>query len=187
MGKIFLCSDWHFCHIQPFLYEPRGCQSPQEMNEKIIRNHNAIVSYDDDVYCLGDLVMNDTEAGIRCIKRLNGKIHIITGNHDTLKKIEQYKTCRNIVEICDGKWLKINGQMIYLSHYPCLTSNMDEDSKPFNRRIVNFCGHCHTTDKFLDIDKGLIYHVEMDAHDCTPIDAEVALKEVKDYVEKREK
>ena len=182
MGKIYLCSDWHFCHQQDFLYSPRGFKNQHEMNKAIIERHNAIVQPDDDVYCLGDCVMNDNEEGIKCIKQLKGNIHIICGNHETNTKIKLYGECHNVVEIIDAKWLKYKKQMFFLSHYPCLTDNHDAD-KPLSRRIISLCGHCHTQDKWLDWDKGLVYHVEMDAHNCTPILIDDILIDIKNKIE----
>lgn len=178
MGNIWICSDWHFCHEKDFLWKPRGFKNQYEMNAAIIENHNAIVQPEDDVYCLGDCVMNDNDEGIRCIKRLKGKIHIIRGNHDSNARIELYKDCHNVIEVCDAKWLKTNKQTFFLSHYPCLTDNHDED-KSLNRRIISLAGHTHTKDKWLDWNKGLIYHVEMDAHNCKPIPIEQIIEDIK--------
>ena len=71
------------------------------MNLTIVANWNDIVQPDDDVYHLGDFVMNDIDAGIELIKQLNGRIHLIRGNHDTDAKVQRYLECPNIVEI---KW-----------------------------------------------------------------------------------
>ena len=125
--------------------------------------------------------MNDNEEGIKCIKQLKGKIHIICGNHDTLTKFKLYKSCPNIVEICDAKFLKVDKQNFFLSHYPCLTSNFDEE-KPLNRRIISLAGHYHTKDKWIDFNKGLIYHVEMDAHDCKPVNIRNIITEIKEHL-----
>ena len=59
MSQIWITSDWHFCHSQPFLYEPRGFKNQYEMNAAIIERHNAIVQADDEVYALGDCILND--------------------------------------------------------------------------------------------------------------------------------
>lgn len=181
MSQIYFCSDWHFCHSQPFIYEPRGFKNVYEMNEAIIERHNNIVGPYDDVYCLGDCILNDNEYGIKCLKSLKGNIHIIRGNHDTDARIELYKDCYNVVEVCDAKWLKVGKQNFFLSHYPCLTDNHDDD-KPLNRRVISLCGHTHTPDKWHDWDKGLIYHVDMDAHGCQPISAEQIIKEIKEKI-----
>ena len=73
---IWLTSDWHFCHNKPFLYEPRGFENQYEMNEVLISNYNKLVGRDDDVYCLGDCMLSDTELGLKCLESLKGKIHI---------------------------------------------------------------------------------------------------------------
>ena len=73
MSKIWLTSDWHFCHEKEFLWSPRGFKNQYEMNAAIIERHNSIVLPDDDIYCLGDCIMNDNEEGIRCIKTIKGK------------------------------------------------------------------------------------------------------------------
>ena len=181
MSEIYVTSDWHFCHNQPFLFEPRGFSTPEEMNAAIIKNHNKIVTDEDDVYCLGDCIMNDNEEGIKCIKQLKGKIHIIRGNHCTDARIALYKECWNVVEVCDAKFLKVDKQNFFLSHYPCLTSNFDEE-KPLNRRIISLAGHYHTKDKWIDFNKGLIYHVEMDAHDCKPVNIRNIITEIKEHL-----
>ena len=136
---------------------------------------------EDTAYCLGDCVMNDNEEGIKCIKQLKGNIHIICGNHETNTKIKLYEECYNVVEITDAKWLKHKKQIFFLSHYPCLTDNHD-DGKPLNRRIISLCGHVHTPDKWHDWNNGLIYHVEMDAHNCTPISAEQIINDIKEKI-----
>ena len=151
------------------------------MNVVIIEIHNAIVQADDEFYALGDCILNDNEEGIKCIKQLKGQIHIIRGNHCTDARIALYKECNNIVEIVDAKWLKYKKQMFFLSHYPCLTDNHDTD-KPLSRRIVNVCGHCHTQDKWLDWDKVLIDHVEMDGHGCQVVNIEQIINDIKEKI-----
>lgn len=176
---IYLTSDWHFCHNQPFLYEPRGFTNVYEMNEAIIKKHNSIVQPEDDVYCLGDCMLNNNELGIKCIKQLKGNIHIIRGNHDTDTRIELYKQCYNIVEICDIKIIKYSkSKRFYLSHYPTLTSNFDDNRRP---PLINLCGHSHTKNKFIDADKGSIYHVELDAQDLLPVSIEQIIQDIKEF------
>jgi len=175
---IWITSDWHFCHDKEFLYKPRGFDNVADMNAAIVKNHNKVVKDTDDVYCLGDCVLNDLEQGIEYIKQLKGNIHIIKGNHDTDRKIEIYKTCHNVVEICDIKIIKYSKKIsFYLSHYPTLTGNLDDMIT--KKKLINICGHSHTNNKFTDIDKGLIYHVEVDAHNCYPVSIEQILIDLK--------
>jgi calcineurin-like phosphoesterase family protein len=179
MSNIWATSDWHFGHDKSFLYSPRGFDNVYDMNEAIIKNYNSVVQPDDDVYVLGDLMLNDNEAGMRCIKSLKGNIHVIRGNHDTDARMELYDTCYNIVEICEGEFLRYGKYHFYLSHYPTLTSNIDND-KPLKARMISLCGHSHTQDPFADFSKGLIYHCEVDAHNLYPVAIEDIIKDLKE-------
>lgn len=180
---IYFTSDWHFCHDKEFVYVPRGFSSIEQMNKAIVNNHNSVVNTDDDVYVLGDLMLNNNEQALEYIKQLNGNLHIIRGNHDTDERLKLYLNLNNVVEISEAKHFKYNKYHFFLCHYPCLTSNMDID-KPLRARLINLCGHSHTTNKFNDFDKGLIYHVEMDAHDCYPVNIDQIIEEIREELQK---
>lgn len=181
MSKIFITSDLHFCHNKPFLYEPRGFTNIYEHDSIIIKNWNSVVDIDDDVYVLGDLMLNNNELGITNIKNLKGKIHVVRGNHDSKNRIALYQDCYNIVEITEGQFLKYGKYHFYLSHYPCLTSNHDMD-KPLKVRIISLCGHRHDKNKFCEMDKGLIYHTELDAHNCYPVLIDNIIEDIKSFL-----
>lgn len=177
---IWFTSDLHFCHNKSFLYEPRGFISVQEMNDAIIRNWNQVVSDDDLVYILGDLMLNDNELGCKCFNQLKGDKVIILGNHDTDNRKELYRHLRGVNGLSSIKYahqIKYNGYNFYLSHYPTITSNNDYN-KPLKKRLINLCGHTHTKDKFIDMDKGIIYHVELDAHNNTPVSVEQIIEDL---------
>jgi calcineurin-like phosphoesterase family protein len=180
MGKIWLVSDTHFGHNQAFIYESRGFNTTWGHDKTIIENWNNLVDVDDDVYHLGDVMLGDNDYGLSCLKQLKGRIHIIRGNHCTNTRMELYKTCWNVTEVCEGKFLRYGKYHFYLSHYPCLTSNNDDD-KPLKARTISLCGHSHTRDKFQDMDKGLIYHCELDAHDNKPILIDDIIEDIKNY------
>lgn len=183
MSKIWLTSDLHFLHNKEFLYKPRCFDSVEEMNEAIIERHNALVDDEDDVYICGDLCLGGGGEGALSaakylIERLNGKLHIILGNHDTPARIKMYKTCKNIVDIKYADMIHYKGYHFYLSHFPTLTANLDGD-KPLKARVINICGHSHAEDKFIDMDKGLIYHAELDAHSCYPVLLDTIIEDIK--------
>ena len=179
MNKIWITSDLHFCHDREFIYGPRGFKSVHEMNETIIKNFNEVMDWTDTLYILGDCFLNNNEEGMKLMQRLPGnKQHIVWGNHDT--------DARKLLMLNEG-WdgehaavLKYNGYHFYLSHYPTITSNYDED-KPLKRRTINLCGHTHTKDRFSDMDKGLIYHVELDAHNNCPVLIDNIIWDIKHY------
>ena len=117
MGKIWLTSDLHLGHDRNFIWDPRGFNSVEEHDETIIKNWNELVSPDDTVYCLGDLMLNDNEGGCRKLNQLNGKIYILYGNHDTATRVQLYANIRpNILGLGLAYILKYKGYRFYLSH-----------------------------------------------------------------------
>jgi len=167
MGKIFISSDTHFGHDRDFIWHPRGFNSVHEMNEEIIRRWNEVVSWEDEVYLLGDCMLGDNEKGIRNLNRLNGKIWILTGNHDTATRIQMYVNIRpTILHLGYVTTLNYEGYHFYLSHYPTLIGNYDD--KGLKKGYINLCGHYHTNDPFADWDKGKIFHTELDTNNCYP-------------------
>lgn len=178
MNNIFFASDPHFCHNKEFLYGPRGFSNEWEMNEALIKNWNNIVKYNDTVYLLGDIMLCNNEEGLNCLRRLNGNIKIILGNHDTNNRIELYKELYNIDILGYAAVEKLEGYRFYLSHYPTLTSNADDNDKPLKKKTINLCGHSHTSDKWYHWSQGLIYHVEFDAHKNSPVPLEVVIEDL---------
>lgn len=178
---IYITSDLHFFHNRDFIYKARGFETVGQMNNIIVKNWNNIVTPEDDVYILGDLMLGGTDKitdGISYILSLQGKLHIVRGNHDTDKRWELYKTLPNVVELENSIYLNYNKYHFYLSHYASITSNNDYD-KPLRARLLNLCGHIHTKDKWCDFDKGYIYHCELDAHDCKPISIDTIIEDFK--------
>ena len=120
LSKIYLTSDLHLCHNKPFVYEARGFDSIEEMNEEYVKRWNDTVNEEDDVYVLGDLVLNDPEVGIEYLKKLKGKIHIVLGNHDTPRKQQMYAELPNVVEIAWAIMLRYKKYHFFLSHLMCI-------------------------------------------------------------------
>ena len=185
MSKIWITSDWHFNHDREFIWHARGFDCIETMNETIVERHNAVVAPDDDVYVLGDLCLGGAVPGITAknqelIERMNGRLHIILGNHDTPARAEMYRMCKNVVSVLYADVLHYRGYHFYMSHFPTLTANLDED-KTLKARIINLCGHKHATDKFIDFDKGLIYHVEVDSHNCYPENIDNIIEDIKHF------
>lgn len=178
MGKIFFTSDTHFCHDRDFIYGPRGFKNVTDMNEAIIQRWNSIVSPEDTVYHLGDVMLNNNEQGIRCLKRLNGKIIILKGNHDTDTRLCLYSDCPNveILEKC-ADYFTYNKIKFYMSHYPTITTNFDEE-KNLARATINLFGHTHQQTNFY-LGNQFMYHVGLDSHNCYPVDIDTIIKDIK--------
>lgn len=180
MSKIFITSDLHFCHNKPFIYEPRGFSSVYEMNEEIIRRWNEVVSWDDTVYLLGDVMLNNNYEGCKYLNRLAGNIYILTGNHDTLTRIQEYVNIRpTILHLGLAYILKYQGYHFYLSHYQTITTNFDDD-KPLRRKILNIHGHTHSKEIFSSQYPGC-YNCALDAHNCFPISLDKIISDYNDF------
>jgi len=179
MGEIFFTSDTHFCHQPSFLWEPRGFTNVKEMNETIVERWNSVVKPEDEVYHLGDFALNDIDAAIPYINRLNGTIRWIIGNHDTDKKrVKIVDECPNVWEIGYADLIKYDKKFsIYMSHYPTLTANFDD--KKFSQHILALHGHTHQRTNWLQLNNPFMYHVGVDSHNCTPVHIDEVIADIK--------
>lgn len=164
MAEIYFTSDLHFCHDKNFLYEPRGFSNIQEHDESIIKNWNEIIKTEDLVYVLGDCVMGTAE-NANILTRLNGSKILCIGNHDSPAKIQKYRELNIFENIYYAYFIKFNKINFYLSHYPTLTTNKDENLKT---TIWNICGHSHIKTHKDPISSNS-FHCELDACDNKPI------------------
>jgi calcineurin-like phosphoesterase family protein len=114
----YFISDLHFGHKNCLAFDNRPFTTIEEHDEYIISSWNDTVGVDDDVYILGDISWYNSTKTIEIFSKLNGRLHLIKGNHDTtvLKNPE----LRNLfVEITDYKELFIDKDTsIVLCHYP---------------------------------------------------------------------
>ena len=142
------------------------------MNEEQIRKWNEIVKPEDEVWFLGDGMMNDNAAGATCFSKLNGKIHIVTGNHDTSARIEIYKQLG--FDVQDGKRLSYKKKSFILTHEPMITSNGKFKGW---RDTINIHGHTHQTSNFTE-GHHLMYHAGVDSHDGYPVSLDQIIEEI---------
>ena len=167
---IWFTSDLHFCHNNILNYEPdsRPFNTIEEMNEALVQKWNDKVSIEDTVYVLGDLSMGRVEVAIEYIKRLNGKIILIRGNHDTPKRIEAYKEIG--IEVHDIFYLPYKGRYFILCHFPIANEEFIRMVIEDNSEVVNLYGHIHSNAP-LGYNNGT-YHVGVDTNNLAPISLE---------------
>lgn len=134
MPATFLTSDTHFGHagVCRFLRNDgvtklRPWDTPEEMDEEMVRRWNERVRPNDKVYHLGDVVINRRALDI--MSRLNGDKVLIRGNHDIFKLEDYTKHFRDV-----RGYHVMNGMI--LSHIP-----VHEES--LGRFGVNIHGHLH--------------------------------------------
>lgn len=185
---IYITSDLHLNHQRDFIYAARGYETIEEMNKDLIQKYNSVVTDNDEVYILGDLCLGGADSLIdnfKMLSQLNGKIHIVLGNHCTSTRRKMYETLPQVVSISYAEMIQYHKYHFYLSHYPTLTANLDDD-RPLRARTINLCGHSHAKDPFVDWEKGCIYHCEVDAHDGFPVSLDKIIEDMKQRVQEDE-
>lgn len=194
MSKILITSDCHFNHENILRYEPesRPFASVQEMNEKIIENWNKVVEPQDTVYVLGDMFMGQITEIPPILDRLNGKIILIRGNHDTANRIKLYK--ERGIEVKDIDYISYKGRFFILCHFPIANEEFINMVRNDNSEVVVLYGHVHSNAPVGYVDG--IYHIGMDTNHLTPLTLqkiwsdswpdEIMTEEVKAYKERAE-
>lgn len=114
----YYIADCHFGDekVIDFSYRPFG--SVEEMDEKLIENWNKTVNDWDDVYIVGDLC-HRTKDVERYLSRLNGRLHLICGNHDDAI-VSNPQLHRYFKDITNYLVIKDRSHRIVLFHYPML-------------------------------------------------------------------
>lgn len=179
VGNIWFSSDWHFNHDREFIWKARGFSSVQDMNEAIIERHNSVITPEDTIYVLGDLMLGGQDtSGLDMIAAINGTKIIIAGNHDTDRRRQEYINKLGL-QVYDALRITHRGYHFYLSHYPTLTANLEKES--LKQCTLNLFGHTHQKERFYN-DIPMMYHVGVDSHSCYPIGIDAIIAEMKEKV-----
>lgn len=129
---IFFTSDLHLGHKGIIEFCNRPFRDTAEMLKVLIQNYNSIVGWDDTVYILGDLTYKlPLDEANNIIGLLNGRKHLICGNHDMKYDGSLFE------EVCEYKQIFTYGRHFTLMHYPLL-----EWSK-MRGKSIHLHGHMH--------------------------------------------
>ena len=146
-ARTLYIADCHFYHRRLNVeMDRRGFASVEEMNDHMIAQWNAKVTKKDTVYILGDFSLAGGFQTSGILKCLNGKKHLITGNHDD--RYLKDKDFEDHLLISRQPYLEIsdNGRKVILSHYPifCYKGQYrrDKDGRPLTYMLY---GHVHNT------------------------------------------
>tara|TARA_R110000868_G_scaffold76573_4_gene220147 strand:- start:4544 stop:5035 length:492 start_codon:yes stop_codon:yes gene_type:complete len=153
------------------------------MNEELIKNWNALIGDDDEVYHLGDVSLTNSSKTEEILYRLNGKIYLINGNHE--KSVDKSKRCRDRFEwIKDYYELKIdnNGEksMMVMCHYAMRVWNKSHHNS------IHLYGHSHDSLEYQAWGKSMDVGVDSAARilgEYRPF----RFSEIKNILDKREK
>jgi calcineurin-like phosphoesterase family protein len=161
----FFTSDTHFSHNAIIRYCGRPFINAEEMNATIIQRWNAKVKPEDRTYHLGDFCFGQRAQVLAMIRRLNGHVILIKGNHDKVGDPKNY----GFVEKHQLLTAKINGIYITMCHYAMRTwpkSHYDS---------WHIYGHSHATLESI----GKSWDVGVDNNNFEPMEFE-ELKKIMD-------
>lgn len=131
--KTFVTADTHFGHRNIIKFCDRPFANIHEHDEALISNWNEVVGRDDVVWHLGDF--SNRSDPRRVFDRLNGRIHLILGNHDKLRLVKQ---C-DFESIESLHTLKVDKKTrVVLSHFPF------EIWDKKHHGSYHLHGHCHS-------------------------------------------
>ena len=149
-------SDTHFGHKNIIKYSNRPFETKEEMDFKMIENWNKRVGRADTVYHLGDFCFMDEQSGQSILNRLNGKKHLIIGNHDKAgTRLQGWESISHYKEV------SIDGQFIILCHYAMRVWNKSHHGSWM------LYGHSHGS--LPDDPNALSFDVGVDCHNYQPI------------------
>lgn len=140
-------ADCHFFHDRIcHEMDRRGFSGYEEMNEYMIAQWNQAVTAGDDVYILGDFCISRGEATAKILKRLNGKLHLIIGNHDRYLQDKNFAATEWFRSVESYREIHDNGRTVILSHYPvfCYKGQYRQDPGG-NPLTYMLYGHVHDT------------------------------------------
>lgn len=180
---VFFTSDTHFCHKNIIKFCGRPFADVKEMNEKLVENWNSVVGPTDTVYHLGDFCFAGSAEWHHFLGRLNGRIHLVMGNHDEKNLRAGYG---NLLEsVSYQKHIAIGPDNFYLNHYPYLCY------PGHHSHTYQLFGHIHSSPiRFAGTDSdrakiGLMptqYDVGVDWNDYKPISYQELIVKLEDQV-----
>ena len=167
LPRTFVTADCHFLDKFVIDYKSRPFFGTNAMHDEMIFNWNSVVGVDDIVWHLGDFSPGDARATAGIMKRLNGNIKLLLGDHDhrywqEIEDLVPHVTCYQDSMVC--LYVDIGKEKdlaIILCHWP-LRAWMYS-----NQGSLHLHGHSHGN--LLDDRMPHSMDVGQDVHDYTPI------------------
>ena len=140
MARVFFIADLHFGHKDVIPFDKRPFRDVEEMEAEMIRRWNARVLDRDHVFVIGDMFggVNTSHAG-EIVHALNGKIHLIRGNHDP--RGEVFESLFEEVKISKQIQVRVRGekQRVIMRH------RLLPVFKGSDEGVVHLYGHTHAS------------------------------------------
>lgn len=128
MCQVRFIADLHLGHAN--MAKRRGFASVEEHDAHIIAKWNSVVQKRDVTYILGDVTM-EKEEPYHLLDQLNGRKHIVLGNHDRRQDVPE------LLQKCETVSGMVTYKGIILTHCPIHPMELDY------RFPKNIHGHIH--------------------------------------------
>lgn len=150
----YYIADLHFFHAGVNdRMDHRGFKTVEDMNDYMIHQWNNRVRKNDETVVLGDFSFGKWLETNQILKKLNGRIYLIKGNHDKWIKdksvnLSRFEWVKDYAEMND------NGRKVILCHYPivCYNGQFRRD-KNGNPKVYMLHGHIHRTQDIVGLHK----------------------------------
>ncbi|MBM3417346.1 MAG: hypothetical protein FJY17_00310 [Bacteroidetes bacterium] len=149
-SRVFWASDFHYNHVQPFIWQARRFSSVLE-HDRAIEDSLSVLHQTDTLVYLGDLALNSSILSVKSLlSRIPCNVLYINGNHESavseIYKKEAYitefqnrpcKCWKNVYFMGDYLELTVNKEYVTNFHYPLKVWNK------INQGSWCLCGHSH--------------------------------------------
>ena len=86
----FFTADEHYGHVNIIRYCGRPFSSVEEMDQELIKRHNAVVGPEDTVIHAGDFTLANREAAGRYLQALHGHHHFLRGSRTCSRSLTRW-------------------------------------------------------------------------------------------------
>lgn len=177
---MWFTSDLHFGHANIIEYCNRPFDSVWEMNEWMVDAWNETVQPGDDVWVVGDVAMGNITRSLTYVSRLQGRLHLVVGNHDRpfrrtgepKPRWEAAYRDAGFESIHHGTLeMSLNVSRLLVNHFPYVGDSREQDRflehRPIDSGAWLLHGHVHDTWR----QRGRMVNVGVDAWAGRPVSA----------------
>ena len=150
----YYISDLHFFHKGILdRMDRRGFADVETMNEFQIKQWNRRVRKNDETVVIGDLSVGNAQETNELLKRLNGRIYLLRGNHDHFldspdADLDRFEWVKDYAEMNDNK------RKVVLCHYPIGEYNgMFRRMPDGSPKTYMLFGHVHRTESNIYVEQ----------------------------------
>ena len=150
-------SDEHYYHNGMITHCGREFDSVEHMNETMIQHNNEIVTLKDNVFHIGDFTYEDAsfEQVKYILSRLNGRHHLILGNHDKFKPFEYIEA--GFMSVHTALWI----DEFVMLHDPSIYT--------FLKRELGILIHGHVHDLYITVPNRPVVNVSVENFNYYPV------------------